>query len=224
MSKINHIAFIMDGNGRWGLKKKRNRNFGHVAGVKTVQKIVKESIILKIPNISFYVFSSENWNRPNSEIKYFFIFINIYFNKEIETIIKNKIKIIVTGRIKELPNKLKKILSRVIQRTQNNDKIIINLAINYGSRNEIVDTVTKLTKRKKKITSNSITKNLYSKLPEPDILIRTGGQKRLSNFMLWQISYTELFFIDKLWPDFNKNDLKNIIKKFHKIKRNFGGI
>jgi len=224
MSKINHIAFIMDGNGRWGLKKKRNRNFGHVAGVKTVQKIVKESIILKIPNISFYVFSSENWNRPNSEIKYLFSLINIYFNKEIETIIKNKIKIIVTGRIKELPNKLKKILSRVIQRTQNNDKIIINLAINYGSRNEIVDTVTKLTKRKKKITSNSITKNLYSKLPEPDILIRTGGQKRLSNFMLWQISYTELFFIDKLWPDFNKNDLKNIIKKFHKIKRNFGGI
>ncbi len=150
MSKINHIAFIMDGNGRWGLKKKRSRNFGHVAGVKTVQKIVKESIILKIPNISFYVFSSENWNRPNSEIKYLFSLINIYFNKEIETIIKNKIKIIVTGRIKELPNKLKKILSRVIQRTQNNDKIIINLAINYGSRNEIVDTVTKLTKRKKK--------------------------------------------------------------------------
>ena len=224
MSKINHIAFIMDGNGRWGLKKKRNRNFGHVAGVKTVQKIVKESIILKIPNISFYVFSSENWNRPNSEIKYLFSLINIYFNKEIETIIKNKIKIIVTGRIKELPNKLKKILSRVIQRTQNNDKIIINLAINYGSRNEIVDTVTKLTKRKKKITSNSITKNLYSKLPEPDILIRTGGQKRLSNFMLWQISYTELFFIDKLWPDFNNKDFERIVKNFKKVKRNFGSI
>jgi len=224
MKKLNHIAFIMDGNGRWGLKKKNSRNYGHLAGVKTVQKILEASILFKVPVISFYVFSTENWKRPTSEINYLFNLINIYFKKQINNIIKNKIKIIISGRLKNLPIKIKKILKDTINKTKNNNKIVVNLAINYGSKNEITDAVKKINYNNQKITEEKITKNLYSNLAPPDILIRTGGQKRLSNFMLWQIAYTEIFFLDKLWPDFTKKDLKKIINKFFKIKRNFGGI
>ena len=224
MNTLNHIAFIMDGNGRWGLKKKNSRNYGHLAGVKTVQKILEASILFKVPVISFYVFSTENWKRPTSEINYLFNLINIYFKKQINNIIKNKIKIIISGRLKNLPIKIKKILKDTINKTKNNNKIVVNLAINYGSKNEITDAVKKINYNNQKITEEKITKNLYSNLAPPDILIRTGGQKRLSNFMLWQIAYTEIFFLDKLWPDFTKKDLKKIINKFFKIKRNFGGI
>ena len=224
MNKLNHIAIIMDGNGRWGQKKKGNRNYGHLAGVKTVQKIVEASILLKIPIISLYVFSTENWSRPKSEINYLFNLINIYFKKEISNIIKNKIKIIVSGRLKKLPTQIKKSLQSAIKQTKKNNKLIINLAINYGSKNEIIDAVKKINNNSENITEEKINKNLYSDLPSPDILIRTGGQKRLSNFMLWQLAYTEIFFLDKLWPEFTKNDLKNIVKKYQNIKRNFGGI
>jgi undecaprenyl diphosphate synthase len=224
MNNLNHIAFIMDGNGRWGLKKKRSRNYGHLAGVKTVQKIVESSIIFKVPIISLYVFSTENWKRPKSEINYLFNLINSYFNKEIKNIIKNDIRIVISGRLKNLPVKIKKILKNITNKTRKNKKIIINLAINYGSKSEIIDAVKKINYRSRKITVSNIDKNLYSELPFPDVLIRTGGQKRLSNFMLWQLEYTEIFFLDKLWPDFTKNDLKKIINKYHKIKRNFGGI
>jgi undecaprenyl diphosphate synthase len=224
MNDLNHIAFIMDGNGRWGLKKKKSRNYGHLEGVKTVQKIVEYSISCKIPIISFYVFSSENWKRPKTEINYLLNLIKIYFKKEINNIIKNKIKINIIGRTKNLPRPIKKTLTLAENKTQKNKKLIINLAINYGSKNEIVDSVKKLNFKSKKINEENITTNLYSKLPFPDILVRTGGQKRLSNFMLWQLAYTEIFFLDKLWPDFSKNDLYKIIKKYHKIKRNFGGI
>ena len=224
MNKLNHIAFIMDGNGRWGLKKKNNRNHGHLAGVKTVQKIVEASILLKISTISFYVFSTENWKRPRPEINYLFNLINIYFKKEINNIIKNKIKIVISGRIKNLPAKSRKVLNIVKNKTKKNDKLVINLAINYGSKNEIIDAVKKIKSESQTITKEKIDKNLYSNLPYPDILIRTGGQKRLSNFMLWQIAYTEIFFLDKLWPDFTKKDLKKVINKYHKIKRNFGDI
>jgi len=224
MNKLNHIAFIMDGNGRWGLKKKNNRNYGHLAGVKTVQKIVEASILLKISTISFYVFSTENWKRPRPEINYLFNLINIYFKKEINNIIKNKIKIVISGRIKNLPAKSRKVLNIVKNKTKKNDKLVINLAINYGSKNEIIDAVKKIKSESQTITKEKIDKNLYSNLPYPDILIRTGGQKRLSNFMLWQIAYTEIFFLDKLWPDFTKKDLKKVINKYHKIKRNFGDI
>ena len=224
MNKLNHIAFIMDGNGRWGLKKKNNRNYGHLAGVKTVQKIVEASILLKISTISFYVFSTENWKRPRPEINYLFNLINIYFKKEINNIIKNKIKVVISGRIKNLPAKSRKVLNIVKNKTKKNDKLVINLAINYGSKNEIIDAVKKIKSESQTITKEKIDKNLYSNLPYPDILIRTGGQKRLSNFMLWQIAYTEIFFLDKLWPDFTKKDLKKVINKYHKIKRNFGDI
>ena len=207
-----------------GLKKKKRRNYGHLEGVKTVQKIVEYSISCKIPIISFYVFSSENWKRPKTEINYLLNLIKIYFKKEINNIIKNKIKINIIGRTKNLPGPIKKTLTLAENKTQKNKKLIINLAINYGSKNEIVDSVKKLNFKSKKINEENITTNLYSKLPFPDILVRTGGQKRLSNFMLWQLAYTEIFFLDKLWPDFSKNDLYKIIKKYHKIKRNFGGI
>ena len=224
MNELNHVAFIMDGNGRWGLKKKNSRNYGHLAGVKTVKKIVEAAILFKVPIISFYVFSSENWKRPLSEINYLFKLINIYFKKEINSIIKNKIKIIISGRLKSLPVKIKKTLKVVTNRTKENNRIIVNLAINYGAKNEIIDAIKKIKRNSQKITEEKIDKNLYSNLSNPDILVRTGGQKRLSNFMLWQIAYAEIFFLDKLWPEFTKNDLKKIIKKYYKIKRNFGGI
>jgi len=224
MNNLNHIAFIMDGNGRWGLKKKRSRNYGHLAGVKTIEKIVEASILLKVPIISFYVFSSENWKRPKSEINYLFNLISIYFKKEVNNIIKNKIRINILGRLKNLPLKLKKILQDSVKKTKKNNKLIVNLAINYGSKNEIIDAVKKIKSYSEKISEEKINKNLYFNLPFPDILVRTGGQKRLSNFMLWQLAYTEIFFLDKLWPDFSKSDLSNIIKKYYKIKRNYGGI
>ena len=224
MSDLNHIAFIMDGNGRWGLKKKKSRNYGHLEGIKTVQKMVEASIYFKIPVISFYVFSTENWKRPQNEINYLFSLINIYFKKEIDNIVKNKIRINIFGRTSRLPKDTRKTLIETIKKTKKNNKLIVNLAINYGSKKEIIDSIKKINLKSQKISEDNIKRNLYLNLPFPDILIRTGGQKRLSNFMLWQIAYTEIFFLDKLWPDFTKKDLNLIIKKYYKIKRNFGGI
>ena len=224
MNNLNHIAFIMDGNGRWGLKKKKTRNYGHLQGVKTVQEMVEAAILFKIPIISFYVFSTENWKRQKKETNYLFNLIKIYFKKEIDNIVKNKIKINILGRSSNLPSEVKKTLTSAAMKTKKNTKLIVNLAINYGSKNEIVDSIKKLNLNSKKINKENISNNLYLNLPFPDILIRTGGKKRLSNFMLWQLAYTELFFLDKLWPDFSKNDLKNILRKYHKIKRNYGGV
>ncbi len=224
MNKLNHIAFIMDGNGRWGKKKGKSRNFGHLHGVQTVRNIVSACINIKIPFISFYVFSTENWKRPKSEINYLFNLISIYFLKELRNIIKNNIRINIIGEKNNLPNKIKKKLSEVSRKTKMNKRIVINLAINYGAHTEIVNACKKLLNKKKPLNNANIRKSLYFNCPDPDILIRTGGRKRLSNFLLWQLAYTELYFLDKLWPDFNKNDLIKIIKNFKKIKRNYGGI
>ena len=222
MNKLNHIAFIMDGNGRWGIKEKKNRNLGHLQGVETVKKVVAASIKLSIPIITFYVFSSENWRRPQSEKTYLFNLIKKYFEKEIKNLHKQGIKIKILGDTKKLPNSLKKILTNTINITKKNKKIIVNLAINYGSKNEILGAIKKT---KGKLNINKIAKNLYTKnLPDPDILIRTGGFQRLSNFLLWQLAYSELFFLKKLWPDFNSKDLLGIIKKYKNIKRNYGKI
>ena len=222
MNKINHVAFIMDGNGRWGKKKGRGRNFGHLKGVKIVRNIVQSSIKLKIPIVSFYVFSSENWLRPKREIDFLFRLIKNYFLKEIKHTIKEGIKINILGEINKLPTDIKKTLKSAIESTKKNKKILVNLAINYGSKNEILNASQKY---KKKMNIRNFEKKLYTKgIPNPDILIRTGGHQRLSNFMLWQLAYTELFFLKKLWPDFNSNDLIKIIKKFKKISRNYGGI
>ena len=223
MNKLNHVAFIMDGNGRWGKKRNKGRNFGHLNGVKTVKKIVKSSIKLKIPVITFYVFSTENWKRPQSEINFLFKLIINYFKKELNNVVLNGIKINIIGQINKLPLKIRSTLKEVIKFTKKNKKIIVNLAINYGSKIEIVNAVQK--SRKNKVTVNLLNNNLYTNnLPNPDILIWTGGHKRLSNFMLWQLAYAEIYFLDKLWPDFNDKDLKKVINDFKKIKRNFGSI
>ena len=224
MNKLNHVAFIMDGNGRWGKKRNKGRNFGHLNGVKTVKKIVQSSIKLKIPVLTFYVFSTENWKRPQSEINFLFKLIINYFKKELNNVVSNGIKINIIGQINKLPLKIRSTLKEVIKFTKKNKKIVVNLAINYGSKIEIVNALKK-SKNKKKISVNSLNKNLYTNnLPDPDILIRTGGHKRLSNFMLWQLAYAEMYFLDKLWPDFNDKDLKRVINDFKKIKRNFGSI
>ena len=224
MNRLNHVAFIMDGNGRWGQQKNKGRNFGHFNGVKTVKKIVQSSIKLRIPVLTFYVFSTENWKRPQSEINFLFKLIINYFKKELENVISNGIKINIIGKVNKLSSKIKTTLKEVTKSTKKNKKIVVNLAINYGSKNEILDALQK-SKNKKKITISSLQKNLYTNnLPDPDILIRTGGRKRLSNFMLWQLAYTEIYFLDKLWPDFNNKDLKRIVKDYKKVKRNFGSI
>ena len=223
MNKLNHVAFIMDGNGRWGKKKNKNRNYGHFAGVKTVKKSVESSIKLKIPVVTFFVFSTENWKRPKTEINFLFNLVNSYFKTELENVVKNGIKISIIGELNKLPNKLKLILKKTVRKTKKNKKILVNLALNYGSKKELINTFKKI--KNKKISENTMKNNLYTKnIPDPDILIRTGGKKRLSNFMLWQLAYTELYFLDKLWPDFKFKDLIKILKHFYKIKRNFGGI
>ncbi len=222
MNRLNHVAFIMDGNGRWGQKRGKSRNFGHLNGVKTVKKVVQYSMKLNVPVVTFYVFSTENWKRPKSEINFLFGLINDYFKRELKNIITNGIKINIIGKINILPAKIKSALNKVIKSTKKNNKIIVNLAINYGSKDEIINTLKKI---KKKISINAFEKNLYTKnLPNPDILIRTGGHKRLSNFMLWQLAYAEIYFLDKLWPDFNMKDLRKIINHYKKVKRNFGSI
>ena len=222
MNKLNHIAFIMDGNGRWGEKKNKGRNYGHLKGLETVKKVVKNSIKLKIPIITFFVFSSENWKRPKKEINFLFKLINKYFSQEINNVMREGIKVNILGEFNKLPKDARNTLKKSIKLTKKNKRIIVNLAINYGSKNEILNALKKI---KNKITMSNFENNLYSKnLPNPDILIRTGGHNRLSNFMLWQLAYAELFFVNKLWPDFGLKDLKKIIKKFKDTKRNFGAI
>ena len=222
MNNLNHIAFIMDGNGRWGEKRKKGRNFGHLKGVETVKKIVTASLRLNIPIITFYVFSSENWKRPKKERSYLFKLIKSYFLKEIGSIIKQGIKLQILGEVKKFSNDLKMVLKKTTLLTKKNKKIIVNLAINYGSRTEILKA---LKKSRKNLSIKNIGRNLYTKkMPDPDILIRTGGYQRLSNFLLWQLAYTELFFFKKLWPDFNSNDLLKVISQYKKIKRNYGNI
>ncbi len=225
MNKVNHIAIIMDGNGRWGRKKRKNRNFGHQNGVKIIEKIVKASIKIKVPTLTFYTFSSENWKRPKKEITFLFKLINYYFYKEIDNLIKNNIKINIIGNMRNLPKNVRLTLINSMKKTKKCNKILVNLAINYGSKNEIIDAVRQVQKKKLPIGINSLQNNLYTKdTKDPDILIRTGGKKRLSNFLLWQMAYTEIYFIDKLWPDFKVTDYIKIINSFKKVKRNFGKI
>jgi len=222
MNNLNHVAFIMDGNGRWGIKKGKGRNYGHIHGVETVKKIVESAINFRIPFITFYVFSSENWKRPKKEINFLFKIIKNYFSKEIKSIIKQGLKINILGELHNLPKEVKSTLINTTNLTKKNKRINVNLAINYGSKREIINTAKKICH---KINLNNFEKNLYTKkIPDPDILVRTGGYKRLSNFMLWQLAYTELFFLKKLWPDFSSNDLKKIIRDYKKIKRNYGEI
>jgi len=226
MNKLNHVAIIMDGNGRWGLKKKNSRNYGHLKGLRTVEKVIKCSVKEGISFLTLYTFSTDNWKRPKKEINFLFNLIRNSLKKNLKKIINQGIKINIIGKRKGLPKDIIKIIKLIEAKTFYNKKIVLNLALNYGSKEEILNACNKVLLKKKKIVSTkSLEDKLYTKnMPDPDIMIRTGGNKRLSNFLLWQLAYTEIFFINKLWPEFSENDYYKIIRKFYKIKRNFGRI
>tara|TARA_Y100000768_G_scaffold288136_1_gene222373 strand:+ start:638 stop:1312 length:675 start_codon:yes stop_codon:yes gene_type:complete len=224
MNPLKHVAIIMDGNGRWGLKNFNSRNKGHKEGLKTVEKIIKVSLEKKIKYLTLYAFSTENWKRPKSEINYLFNLLEVFLKKKLNEFKRNNIKLFIIGE-KKFSRKINSLLINSEKLTKNNNKLQINLALNYGSRKEIILAVKSLNKKKLKISEKNITNFLYTKnIPDPEILIRTGDTKRLSNFLLWQLSYSEIFFSKKLWPDFNKIDFIKIINKYKKIKRNFGKI
>jgi undecaprenyl diphosphate synthase len=218
------VAIIMDGNGRWGLKYRNSRNSGHKAGLNTVEKIIKESVRQKIKFLTLYAFSTENWRRPKEEINYLFNLLENFLIKRIDELHKQNIKFKTIG-IKNFSLKLNQLLKNAEKKTANNSKLQINLAINYGSKFEIINAFKNLLKNKNKLNEKNFIKYLQTKnIPDPDILIRTGNTKRLSNFLLWQLAYTEIFFEKKLWPAFDEKDLKRIIIQFKKTKRNFGKI
>ena len=224
MNPLNHVAIIMDGNGRWGLKKKNSRNAGHKEGLKTVEKIIKESIKQKIKYLTLFAFSTENWKRPKKEITYLLNLLEIFLKDKIEDLNKQNIKLNIIG-VKNFSKKLNLLLNISEKKTSKNTKLQLNLALNYGSKFELLNAFKKLKKTNKKINEKNLKKYLQTNnIPDPEILIRTGNTKRLSNFLLWQIAYTEIFFEKKLWPEFNEKDYVKIIKSFKKIKRNFGNI
>ena len=224
MNPIKHVAIIMDGNGRWGISKKKSRNYGHKEGLKTVEKIIKESLKKKIRYLTLYAFSTENWRRPKREINYLFSLLDNFLSNKIKELHKEKIKLFVIGK-KKFNKNLNNLLKYSEKLTSNNKKLQINLALNYGSKSEIIYALNLIKKNKIKINEKNISNHLYTKnIPDPDILIRTGDRYRLSNFLLWQLAYSEIFFEKKLWPDFDEKDYNNILNKFKKTKRNFGRI
>ena len=225
MNPVKHVAIIMDGNGRWGIKHKNSRNAGHRAGLNTVQTVINECINLNIKQLTLYTFSTENWRRPKKEINFLFELLENFLTKKIDNLIKRKIKLNFIGELNKLPSKLKKIIKLSEKKTYNNLNLQVNIALNYGSKKELIHSIKSINKEKIPINEKNITNNLYTKnIPNPQILIRTGNTHRLSNFLLWQLAYTEIFFEKKLWPDFKKKDFEKIIKKFKMTKRNFGSI
>ena len=224
MNPLKHVAIIMDGNGRWGLKYKNSRNAGHREGLNTVERVINSSIKHKINYLTLYAFSTENWKRPKKEIKYLFNLLETFLINKIEDLHKKGIKLKIIGT-KNFSMKLNNLLKESEKKTQRNSKLQINLALNYGSKIELINAFKDLQKNRDRINEKNLSKYLLTKnIPDPDILIRTGNTKRLSNFLLWQLAYTEIFFEQKLWPDFNEKDYDKIIKKFRNIKRNFGNI
>ena len=225
MSNINHVAIIMDGNGRWGSKKFNSRRYGHQKGIKTVEKIIEVSIKRNLKYLTLYTFSTENWKRPKYEINFLFSLLENYLKKNLEILLKNNIKFHVLGNINKFPKNLRNSINNAIKLTKKNKKLQINLALNYGSKFELLNAFRDMQKNKSIINEKNLQKYLYTKdIPDPDLLIRTGNTKRLSNFLLWQLAYSEISFEKKLWPDFSEKDYNRIIKKFKNIKRNFGNI
>jgi len=225
MNFPSHVAIIMDGNGRWGIKKKNSRNFGHKKGIEVVKNIINAAIKKKINYLTLYTFSTENWKRPNKEIKFLINLLETYIKKELINLISNNIRLKILGNLSKFPKSLKIRLTQAERLTSKNSKIQINIALNYGAKEEIVKSIKKLNNLSKQINEKNISEYLYTKgIPDPEILIRTGNRKRLSNFLLWQLSYTEIYFVRKLWPDFKINDFNKIISNFVQVKRNFGGI
>jgi len=224
MNPLNHVAIIMDGNGRWGLKHKNSRNAGHRAGLNTVERIIKQSIKNKIKYLTLFAFSTENWKRPKKEINYLFNLLENFLINKIDDLHKQNIKLKIIGT-KNFSKKLNLLLNLAEKKTSKNSKIQINLALNYGAKFELISAIKKLQKNKDKINEKNIEKFLYTKnIPDPDLMIRTGNTKRLSNFLLWQLAYSEIFFEKKMWPDFNDKDYLKIIKEYKNLKRNFGKI
>ena len=224
MNSVKHVAIIMDGNGRWGIKHKKSRNLGHKEGLKTVEKIIKASIKNKIKYLTLYAFSTENWKRPKKEINFLFNLLENFLLSKISEFNKQNIKLKIIGK-KIFSKKINTLLNKSEKKTSRNKKLQINLALNYGSKSEIVHSFNIINKNKKRINEKNIAKHLFTQnIPDPDLLIRTGNTQRLSNFLLWQLAYSEIFFEKKLWPDFNENDYNGILKKYKKIKRNFGSI
>ena len=225
MNPVKHVAIIMDGNGRWGVKHKKSRNLGHRAGLNTIEKIINKTIREKIKYLTLYTFSTENWKRPKKEINFLFNLLENFLKKKTSKLINNGIKLKIIGDKKLFSKKLKKILNESEKKTESNKRLQINLALNYGSKSEIINAVKLLNRNKKSISEKNIDKYLYTKnIPTPDLLIRTGNTNRLSNFLLWQLAYTEIFFEKKLWPDFTRSDYKKILNKYKHLKRNFGSI
>ena len=224
MNPLNHVAIIMDGNGRWGIKHKNSRNAGHKAGLNTVEKIIKETIKNKIKFLTLYAFSTENWKRPKKEINYLFSLLETFLINRVEELHKQNIKLKIIG-VKNFSLKLNNLLNKSEKKTFKNSKLQINLALNYGSKFELINAFKNLKRKKEKINEKNIKKYLQTKnIPDPDLLIRTGNTKRLSNFLLWQAAYSEIFFEKKLWPDFTEKDYNRIINSFRNIKRNYGNI
>jgi len=224
MNSVKHVAIIMDGNGRWGIKHKKSRNLGHKQGLKTVEKIIKASIKNKIKYLTLYAFSTENWKRPKKEVIFLFNLLENFLLSKIPDLNKKNIKLKIIGK-KQFSKKINILLNKSEKKTFRNKKLQINLALNYGSKSELVHSFNIINQNKEKINEKNISKHLFTQdIPDPDILIRTGDTQRLSNFLLWQLAYSEIFFEKKLWPDFNENDYNKILKNFKKIKRNFGNI
>ena len=221
-----HIAIIMDGNGRWGLKKYNDRNKGHYYGLQNINKVIENCIKLKIKYLTLYTFSTENWNRPKKEINYLFYLFKYFYKKNFNKLIENNIRIKFIGDLINIPKDLKPIIKKTQEKTKNNSAITVLFAFNYGAKSELINAFKNILKKNRKVINEELVSNyLYTKnIPDPDILIRTGGNKRLSNFLLWQLSYAELFFVNKNWPDFNFLDLKTIVNKFAYIQRKFGGL
>jgi len=225
MNPVKHVAIIMDGNGRWGIKHKNSRNAGHKAGLNSVESIIDECIRIKIKYLTLYTFSTENWKRPKKEINFLFKLLENFLSNKIDNLIEKKIKLKFIGKIDNLSKKLNKLIKISEKKTSKNTSLQINIALNYGSKNELINAMKLINKDNLKINEDNIKKKLFTNnIPDPEILIRTGNTKRLSNFLLWQIAYSEIFFEKKLWPDFNNRDFNKIIIKFKKIKRNFGSI
>jgi len=225
MNPIKHVAIIMDGNGRWGVQNKGSRNLGHRAGLNTIESIIDETIKQKIDYLTLYTFSTENWKRPKKEISFLFKLLENFLIKKINELMKNGIKLKIIGNKKKFSKKLQNLLISSENKTKKNKRLQINLALNYGSKEELINSIKNIKKHKKIINEKNIEKYLYTnEIPNPDLLIRTGNTKRLSNFLLWQLAYSEIFFIKKLWPAFKKNDYIQILKKFKSLKRNFGSI
>ena len=220
-----HVAIIMDGNGRWGIKNKNSRNLGHKAGLKTVETIIRSSVKNNIKFLTLYAFSTENWKRPKLEINFLMNLLETFLIEKINNLVNQGIALKVIGNLKKFPKKIQDQLINAQNKTKKNSKLKLILALNYGSKNELINAMKLINYKKMQLSESSVNNFLYTKgIPDPDILIRTGNTNRLSNFLLWQLSYSEIFFVKKMWPDFNERDYKTIIKKFNKIKRNFGNI